>query len=695
MAMKSYPADKIRNIALCGHSHAGKTALAEAALYVTKAITRMGLTEEGNTVADFDPEEVRRGVSISAAVIPVEYGGHKINLIDAPGYADFQGELSAALQAVEMGLVVVDSVSGVEVGTEIAWQALDRAGLPRAVVINRMDRDNARWERVLEELRATFDARFVPLQLPIGTAGAFSGIYRLIGQTASMGPEGKPGDVPAEILAQAETLREAIVEAAAESDDELLMKFFDGVALTPDEIRHGLVEGAKRGKYVPVFFTAATKALGVDALLNSLLTVCPAPTDVPARTAVAVQGGAEVPVSCDPAGPLVAQVFKTVADQFVGKLQYVRVYSGKLSPDARVHNATSGEEERISQLSTVRGKEQTPAPAVGAGDIGAVAKLQHTHTFDTLCDKDKPLRLPPAALPQPLYPVAVSPVTKSDGAKLGQALTRLCEEDPSLRYEFEPATHQMVLSGMGDAHIAVAVHHLKDKFGVEVATEIPRVPYRETVTRSATSQYRHKKQTGGAGQFAEVHLRVEPRESGEGFEYASEVVGGTISGPFIASIEKGIVQILSEGVIANCPVVDVRAVVYDGKEHPVDSKDIAFQIAGRGAFKEAFLGAGPSLLEPIYALEIVVPSDQMGDVMGDMNTRRGMVQGTEQVGNRAVVKAQAPLAEIQRYSTDLRSMTQGRGYYTAEFSHYARVPHNVAEAVMAAAAKAKAEHGED
>jgi len=693
MAMKSYPATQIRNIALCGHSHAGKTALAEAALFVTKAITRMGLTEEGNTVADFDPEEVRRGVSISASVVPVEYGGHKINLVDAPGYADFQGDLMAALQAVEMGLVVVDSVSGVEVGTEIAWQALDKMNLPRVVVINRMDRDNARWERVLEDLRSTFDARFVPLQLPLGTAGGFKGIYRLIGQTASLGAEGKPGDVPADVLAQAETMREAIVEAAAESDDDLLMKFFEGEVLTPDEIRHGLVQGAKRGKYVPVFFTSATKAIGVDALLNSLLTVCPDPTEAPSRVAESLRGGEPFEVRCDPGGPLVAQVFKTLADQFLGKLQYVRVFSGKLTPDARVQNANSGQEERISQLTHVRGKEQTPAQSVGAGDIGAVAKLQHTHTFDTLCDKDRPLKLPPVDLPQPLYPVAVSPVTKSDGAKLGQALSRLCEEDPSLHHEFEGATHQMVLSGMGDAHIAVAVHHLKDKFGVEVATEVPRVPYRETVTRSANAQYRHKKQTGGAGQFAEVHLRVEPRDSGAGFEYASEVVGGTVSGPFIASIEKGIHQVLSEGIIANCPVVDVKAVVYDGKEHPVDSKDIAFQIAGRGAFKEAFMNAGPSLLEPIYDLEITVPTEQLGDVMGDINTRRGMVQGTEQVGGRAVVKAQVPLAEIQRYSTDLRSMTAGRGFYTARFAHYARVPHNVADAVMAAAVKTV--HAED
>ena len=680
--MKEYSADKIRNIALVGHSGAGKTTLAEAALYVTGAVTRMGKTEEGNTTSDFDPEEIRRTISINASLVPVEFEGFKLNLIDTPGYADFGGELIGALQAAEMGIVVVDAVAGVEVGTELAWQALDEAGLPRSVVINKMDRDNANWIKILRQLRNSFDARFVPLQVPLGVGAGFQGVYRLISGVSSLGTAGTKGEISPELLTEADTFREAIVEAAAESNDELLIKYLDGETLTDDEVRGGLVEGAKKGKYVPVFFTAAGAGLGVHAMLHSMEVAAPSPAEAAPRTAIDASG-AEVELACDDTGPLVAQVFKTLADPYVGKLQYVRVFSGTLNADTRVENHSVGEEERIGPLYTIRGKEQITTGHIRAGDIGAVAKLAHTNTYNTLGDKGKRLTMPEMKLPQPLYSVAVSPVSQADGAKIGQALHRVCEEDPTLRSEFESATRELILSGMGDAHIDVAVRRLKEQFGVEVSTAVPRVPYRETITRPATSQYRHKKQTGGAGQFAEVHLRVEPLDAGSGFEYRSEVVGGTISHNFIPSIEKGIRQMLGDGVVANCPVVDTLAVVYDGKEHPVDSKDIAFQIAGREAFKAAFRDAGPVLLEPVYAVSVVVPSSQMGDVLGDLNTRRGIVQGTEQMGTKAVVNAQVPLAEIQRYATDLRSMTQGRGYFTSEFDHYARVPHQLAEDVIA------------
>jgi elongation factor G len=689
--MKEYAADKIRNIALVGHSGAGKTALAEAMLYNSGAITRMGTTQDGNTVSDFDDEEIRRGISIHNGVIPVEHEGSKFNVIDTPGYADFVGDVISALQVTDMALVVVDSVAGVEVGTEIAWQQLDKLNQPRVVIINKMDRDTSRWERVLADLRESFDARFLPVQLPIGNGEDFKGVYRLVSEKASLGEKGVEGEVPESVLKHVEEMREAIVEAAAESDDELIMKYLEGEELTKDEIRHGLEVGAMRGKYVPVFFTSATHALGVQALMHSLQIQAPSVAEAAPRIGTVQASGEEIALEPDPSGPLVARIFKTQADPYVGKLQYLRVFSGTLEADSRVWNVEREVEERIGPVYNVRGKEQIATGRLVAGDIGAVAKLHDTHTFDCLVDKDHAITMPKVEQAQAVYSVALTPVTQSDAPKLGQALQRLLDEDPTYQSEFVSSTRQLVLHGMGDAHIDVAVHALKEKFGVDVNTSIPRVPYQETVTRSATAQYRHKKQTGGAGQFAEVHLRVEPVPRGQGFSYDSEVRGGSISSTFIPSIEKGIRQVLIEGVIAHCEVVDTKAIVYDGKEHPVDSKDIAFQIAGREAFKEAMRNAGPALLEPIHDITVVVPSAQMGDVLGDLNGRRGMVQGTEQIGQRVVVKAQVPLAEIQRYATDLRSMTQGRGYYTAEFSHYAPVPHNVQQEVIAAVEQAEDE----
>jgi elongation factor G len=608
-----------------------------------------------------------------------------VNLVDTPGYADFVGEVIAALHAVEAAVLVVDAQAGVEVGTEIAWQHLDDLGLPRIVLVNKMNREHANWTKVLADLGAAFHATFVPLQVPVGQALAFKGVFGLIESRASLGTEGKVGDVPADVAAAAAERRDAMVEAAAEADEELMLKFLDDEKLTDQEVRRGLLAGSKAGSFVPVLFAAATEALGVHALLDALVALTPSPAEVGPRTATHKATGDTIELPPTSSGPLAALVFKTQADPYVGRLQYLRVMSGVLEADSRAYNANQGEEERIGPVYVLRGKEQITVGRIACGDIGAVAKLGHTHTGDTLCDKTRPLFLPRPAAPQPLYSVAVRPASQADGAKLGPALQKLVEEDPTLESHFEESTRELILAGMGDSHIDVATHHLKDKHGVEVHTSLPRVPYRETVTRIASSQYRHKKQTGGAGQFAEVHLRVEPRERGQGFEYASEVFGGAISHSFIPSIEKGIRQVLTEGVVAHCPVVDTKAIVFDGKEHPVDSKDIAFQIAGREAFKLAVKEAGPVLLEPIYEVRVTVPNSQMGDVLGDLNTRRGIVQGTEQAGGKAIVTANVPLAEIQRYSTDLRSMTQGRGYYSAQFSHFAQVPHAIAEDVMARA----------
>ena len=684
--MKEYTADKVRNIALVGHSGAGKTTLTEAALLLGKVTTRMGRVEEGNTVSDFDPEEHRRGISISTSLIPIEWDNHKLNLLDAPGYADFVGEMVSALNAADAAVIVVDSVAGVEVGTEMAWQQCDELGLPRAIVINKMNRDNANWLKVIGELQQTFNAKFVPMQVPIGQAADFKGVYRIVSEAASLGPKGEKGSTPDEVKATADEMRAMVTETAAEASDDLMMKFFDQ-GLSADEIRLGLVDTAKAGKFVPVFFTSATDGTGVSALLDMLITYSPSPLEAVSRSATRAGSGDAVPLKCDRGGSLASLVFKTQADPYVGRLQYMRLFSGTFSADSRVHNANQGEEERIGPLYVLRGKEQLTVGHLFAGDIGAVAKLQHTQTGDTLGDKATAMTLPAINYPQPLFAAALAPATQADGAKMGQALHKITDEDPTLRSHVEGATHELVLAGMGDTHIDVAVRKLKERYGVSVTTTVPRIPYRETVTKKATSMYRHKKQTGGSGQFAEVHMRVEPRERGAGFEYASEVFGGAISHQFIPSIEKGVRAVMIEGVVANCPVVDVKAIVTDGKEHPVDSKDIAFQIAGREAFKQAIKDAGPALLEPIYNVRVVVPSAQMGDVLGDMNTRRGIVQGTEQQGSKAVVSAQVPLAEIQRYSTDLRSMTQGRGYYTAEFDRFGEVPHSLALQIMGAAAK--------
>ena len=685
--MKEYTADNVRNIALVGHSGAGKSSLAEAALFVSDVVTRMGKTEDGNLVADFEDEEIRRGISINTTLLPIEWHGTKLNLLDSPGYADFVGDVINAVHVVEGAVVVVDSVAGVEVGTEMAWQQLDALGLPRVVVINKMNRDNADHRKVLGQLSAVFQVRFVPFQLPVGNAADFKGVHSLITGEASLGVDGSAGAVPDDVVAAADGGREALVEAAAESDDELMMKYFDEGTLTDDEVRAGLMKGAKNNAFVPVFFTSATEGLGVRSLLDALVRYIPSPAEAPPREATSVATGEPVELANDPAGPLGAFVFNTLADPYVGKLQFVRVFSGSFEADSRVQNANRDEEERIGPVYVVRGKEQIAVGRIPSGDIGAVAKLAHTETGDMLCDKGSQFTMPQFEYPQPLYSVAVTPKSQADGAKLGPSLQKLVDEDQTLRTHYEDSTRELILSGMGDTHIDVAVHRLNDKYGVEVNTAIPRVPYRETITKTATAAYRHKKQTGGAGQFAEVHLRVEPLEPGEGFEYTSEVFGGAISSSFIPSIEKGIRQVLPEGVIAHCPVVDTKAIVYDGKEHPVDSKDIAFQIAGREAFKQAVMDASPVLLEPIYLVRVIVPNSQMGDVLGDLNTRRGMVQGTEQVADKAVVSAQVPLAEMQRYSTDLRSMTQGRGYFTSAFSHYARVPAQVAEHVIAAAAQ--------
>jgi elongation factor G len=673
--MNVYSTDQLRNIALVSHQGAGKTSLVEALLFNSGATNRLGDTASGTTVADFDEEEIRRGLSLSTALVPVEHAGLKFNFLDTPGYTDFQGEVENALYVVETALILVDASAGVEVGTELVWGYANANNLPRLVVINKMDRDVARPEQVMEELKSSFGANFVPLQIPIGERGDFPGVVDLLKMRARLGPNGEEGDIPGSLSDAAEEARVFMVEAAAEADDALLEKYFDAGDLTPEEVWEGLKAGFRAGTIVPVVYTSGTANVGVAVLMELLTTLALDPIQREPFVA-------EETLPADDAGPLALYVFKTTADPYVGRLTYFRVVSGTAKADTRYFNAIRNEEERFGSLYVLRGKEQIPVDTLHAGDIAAVAKLNHTITGDTVCTKDHPISLPQPVFPQPVYAVAVSPITQADSAKMGPTLSRLCDEDPTLRWRQDPATKEAVLEGMGDVHVDVAIRRAA-KLGVGLSTAIPKVPYQETVTKIFSTQYRHKKQTGGAGQFAEVHLRVEPLPRGEGFEYANEVFGGAISSSYIPSIEKGIKQVLDQGVIAGYPVVDVKAVVFDGKEHPVDSKDIAFQIAGREVFKLAIQGAGAVLLEPIVEIQITVPDSNMGDVMGDLSSRRAQIQGTDSVGGKSIITALVPLAEVQRYSNDLRSFTQGRGVYTMKFSHYQEVPSHIAEGIIA------------
>jgi elongation factor G len=693
--MATFTTDQLRNVVLIGHSSSGKTTLAESMLFDTGATSRRGRVEDGSTVSDWDEEAIRRKISVGASVVPCEWQGRKVNLLDTPGFIDLVGEVKGALSVADAALVLVDPVAGVEVGTELGWGYADDRNLPRAVFVNKMDRENARFETVLASLREAFNGIIVAAQLPIGEGSEFRGVVDLVSMRSYLGENAEESEVPADLFDIAQEMRTQLVEAAAEGDDELIMKYLDGEELSSSEIGRGLRIGVARGTVVPVFCGSALANVGMRQLLDALVDYMPSPADAAPATAQRPDGE-EQSLSADPDGPLVAYVWKTIADPFVGKISYYRVFSGTLKTDSRVTSFPSGAEERISQMFTPRGKEQLAAPALVAGDIGGVNKLAATATGDTLGDKANPLVIPRVQYPEPLYSVAVSPKTKADSAKMGPALTRLSEEDPTLTWRFESGTNETLLSGMGEVHLDLAIRRLESKFGVGLVTAVPKVPYTESVTRSAADSYRHKKQTGGAGQFGEVHMEIKPLERGGGFEFdTSRVFGGAISSSFFPSIEKGVRAAMEAGPLAGYHVVDVRCEVYDGKMHPVDSKDIAFQIAGREVFKKIFLQAGPVLLEPIMDVQISVPEEYMGDIMSDLNTRRGRVQGMEQSRGKGVISAQVPLAEMQRYAIDLRSMTQGRGLYTMRLSHYEPVPAHIAEGVIAQAKGDRLEAEED
>jgi elongation factor G len=672
--LKNYPREKIRNIGVVAHGGAGKTSLVEAMLYNTGAITRLGRVEDGTTTADYHPEEINRKVTIHLSLVPCDWQDCKLNILDTPGYADFIGEVYSALRVVDTALFVVSAVDGVEVQTEVIWEYAARAGLPALVFVNKMDRENANFFNVLTELKDKLKANFVPVQLPVSQAlGSqdahptdFTGIVDLITQKVYTYPDnGKSHQeipVPDDLKETMASYHEKLVEAAVETNDELMLKYLEGEELSNEEIILGLKNGIAQAKVIPVLCGTATKNMAVINLMDIIANYYPAPA--PANDA-----------------PFSALVFKTLVDPYVGKMNFIRVYTGTLKNDMLVYNSTKEKTEKIGQILYVRGKNSVPTAEVSAGDMAVLVKLQHTATADTLCEKDKGEILEGITFPKPALSVAISPKSKGDEDKLGNALNRLLEEDLTVQIEKNLETKENILTGMGELHLEIILERLKRKYGVDVSMEPPKVPYRETIRKTVTMEGKYKKQTGGHGQYGHVWLRLEPLAEGE-FEFTEEIFGGAVPKQYIPGVEKGVRESLTEGVLAGYPVTGVKVVLYDGSYHPVDSSELAFKIAAAMAFKKGVQNAAPVLLEPIMYVEVTVPENFMGDVISDLNTKRGRILGMEPAGNKTVVKAIAPLAELTRYAIDLKSMTQGRGSFEMKFNNYEEVPARLAEEII-------------
>ncbi|MGI6096911.1 MAG: elongation factor G [Dethiobacteria bacterium] len=686
--MKVYESDKIRNVAIISHGGAGKTSLTEAMLFTAKAINRLGSVDAGTTVTDYDPDETKRQITINTALAPLEWNDHKINILDTPGFFDFIGDVRAALSVVDAAIVPVCAVSGVEVGTENVWGYADQRKLPRLVFVNKLDRENADFESVFEQLRKVFGMSIVALQIPIGKEAGFRGVVDLLKMKALIfndKGEYQEEEMPGDLEDQVEGYREKLVEAVAESDDELLMKYLEGEQLTEEEVQSGLRKGVLEGKVYPVLCGAATRNYGTKPLLETLITTFPSPTDVSEVEVDTVGGEKKVKLKVDAQGPLAAFVFKTLADPYVGRVNYFRVYSGTLKSDSQIYNASKEKAERVGQLFLMRGKNQIPVDEVVAGDIAAVAKLQVTSTGDTLAEKSNPVISPGIEFPEPVISFAVNAKAKGEEDKIASGLNRFLDEDPTFRVERNAETRQTVISGMGELHLEIIVNRLANKFGVEVELTAPKVPYKETIRGQTQVEGKHKKQSGGRGQYGHVFLKLEPLEGGEGFEFVDQIVGGAVPRQYIPAVEKGILEAMNEGVLAGYPVVGVRVTLYDGSYHTVDSSEMAFKIAAAMAFRKGMEQANPVLLEPIMNVEVTVSEAFMGDIMGDLNGRRGRIQGMEPSGGFQTIKAQVPLAEMFKYAIDLRSMTQGRGLFKMTFSHYEEVPPQDTEKIISAA----------
>jgi elongation factor G len=674
---------RIRNVGFVGHGGVGKTSLVESLLFTAGAVTRLGRVDDGTTTTDFDPDEIKRKISLNLSLAYCDYRDHRVNLVDMPGYGDFISEARAGLRVVEGAVVVVDAVAGVQVQTEKVWRFATEYELPRAVVVNRLDRERGDFFRTLESLGKRLKGRLTPLQIPVGAEQEFKGVVDLVHMK----------DVPAAVADQAREYREKLIEAVAETDDELLSRYLEEGAIDDATMVRALRKGIAEGKIMPVLCAAATKNIGSQALLDLIIESFPSPLDRGAVEGTDLKTKEAVRRPPDPKAPATALVFKTLSDPHVGKLSLFRVYAGTLAADSQLLNATRGVKERMGHISWMQGKTQKAVETLGPGELGVVAKLRETLTGDTLCEEGQPFVLPRIAFAEPSMSFAIQPKTRGDEDKISIALHKMAEEDPTLHSHYDPETKQLLISGVGQMHVEVTVERMKRKYNVDVNLLPPRVPYKETVKGRAEVQGKYKKQTGGRGQYGDVWLKLEPLSRSAGFEFVDDIFGGAVPRNYIPSVEKGVREAMKKGVIAGYPIVDLKVTLYDGSYHEVDSSDMAFQIAGSMALQKGFLEAHPILLEPIMNVEVTCPAEQAGDVIGDVNGRRGRIIGMEPAGETAVVRAQVPMAEMLNYEPGLRSMTGGRGGYAMEFSHYEEVPAFIAEKVIkeARAEKEKAE----
>ncbi|UCB52688.1 MAG: elongation factor G [Candidatus Zixiibacteriota bacterium] len=692
--MKDFGIDQIRNVGVVGHGGVGKTSLVEAMLYGAKVTTRLGSVDDGTSLSDYTDDEIERKISIGASLLHLEWKNHKINVVDLPGYQDFIGEVVGGLRVAETALILISAQAGVEVGTEQVWNIAERYKLARIFFVNRMEKEHADFEKVLQQAKESFGHKVIPLQVPISQGPDFKGVIDLVRMKAlHFDKDGKAREdkIPPELEAKAKEYREKIVEAAAETDDALLEKFFDKGQLADDEIKQGLRKGIAERSIYPVVCGSASGNIGVTALLDLLAAYLPSPAYFAQVEGQVPGSDKEKIMKISPDESLCGFAFKTVSEPHVGELTFLRVFSGKLQSGMDVYNSTREVSERIGQIYALNGRERKEIGIVNAGDIAALVKLKSTRTGDTFCHKKDPVMLPEIGFPTPVINMGIRPKNRGDEEKIASGFAKLHEEDPTFIMEVDPDIKQTIIYGQGELHLEIMVDRLKRRFGVEVELEKPRIPYRETVTGKVEAQGKYKRQSGGRGQYGDVWIRLEPMARGEGFEFVNKIVGGAIPSKFIPSVEKGIVGAMQEGVLAGYRVVDAKITLYDGTFHDVDSSDLAFKIAGSMGFKNAAVKAKPVMLEPIYDLEVIVPEDFMGDVMGDLSSRRGKISGMDREGNFQKIKAQAPLAELYKYSTSLRSLTQGRGLHTRQFSHYEEVPRDISQKLIQEAEQAKEE----
>jgi elongation factor G len=683
--VREYSIDQIRNLALCGHNGSGKTTLSEAILHVTGTSKRFGKVDEGTTVSDFTDEEISRKISISAALLHADHGGTKFNIIDLPGFPDLFGETVAALRAADVAVIVVNATAGVEVITEQAFRFCDKHLTPRAFVVNRIDKEHVEFQPVVDRIQTVFGHKAVPVQLPIGEGLTFKGVIDLTEMKAyTFDASGKATEceVPDEHRSKADAAREKLVESVAESDDELLEKFFDSGELSPDEIKQGLKKGIRNLSVIPIFVTSAFTAAGVSTLLDFAARYFPTPVDRAEIEGIVPGTDQEKVRAVEADGVPTAYVFKTVSEAHVGELSFIRVFSGRVSHGDELFNTTADTSEKIGQIYATNGKERKEVGFVPAGDMAALVKLRKTHTGDVLTIKSDPFAFPELGFLPPVVDVGIRPLAKGDEEKISSGLARLREEDPTFKVVSDPVLKQTLIYAQGELQIDILVKKLKERYGVEVELEKPKIPYRETVRGKAEVQHKYKKQTGGRGQYGDVHIRLAPLPRGENFKFTNSISGGVIPAKFIPSVEKGIVEAMKEGQLSGHPVVDVEVDLFFGSHHTVDSSDLAFKMAGSMAFKDAFMKCDPILIEPIYNIEVRVPEEFTGDIMGDISSRRGRIAGMSPDGSAQVIKAQVPLAELYKYSTQIKSLTQGRGIYSREFSHYEEVPHEIVEKIV-------------